>query len=136
MKSKVQFDLNGLNEAVITAKVAYTEDVRDKVAQTFTERLGYDSILATVYFIDHLAYRDDDGLEKMMRVVEIKPVGSYKEECERLAALMGDEYLDRMYRAIGREVKFRKRTSMGNMSYMHGQPVADGKREYLDEDNI
>jgi len=138
MKSKVQFDLNGLNEAVITAKVAYTEDVRDKVAKRFTESIGYNSILATVYFVDHGMIKDEEsGKEVNASIVEIKGVGSTCSDYEVLAALMGDVQLDLLGKAIKREIGFRNRTGKGNMSYNHGQLTAttEEERVYLPEDS-
>ena len=48
MQSKIRFDLNPENEAVVTSEIIYTDDVRDKVARTFYERLGYESNLAYI----------------------------------------------------------------------------------------
>jgi len=50
MKSKVTYDFDGLMKPVIRATVAYgTDDVRDKLARTFIENLGYDSNLCTIH---------------------------------------------------------------------------------------
>jgi hypothetical protein len=136
MRSKVQFDLNGLNEAVITAKISSTEDVRDKVANRFNQEFGYDSILATVYHIDCSSFKDEDGQERLIKTIEIKPVGSVLGESQRLASLMCDFQLDSLFSAIKREIEFRKRTNKGNVSYKCELVAAEEVRDYSVEDNL
>lgn len=52
MYSKVKFDLDSQDEAVISAGIVpSSHDVRDKIARTFIERLGYESNLALIQFL-------------------------------------------------------------------------------------
>lgn len=134
MKSKIQFDLNGLNQAVVSAKIANTEDVRDKVAKSFTEGFGYDSVLATVYHIHHSTWRDEENTERGMSHIEIRPVGSKMKDCQALASLLGDTQLELLNAAINRELAFRKRTGIGNAPYFHGEPIECVVRDYSVED--
>jgi hypothetical protein len=51
MKSKVTFDLDGQNRAVIQAQIIYTDDVRDKIAVKFKEAFRAASSIAVVHYL-------------------------------------------------------------------------------------
>lgn len=103
MKSKIKFDLNSQDQAVVTAEIIYTDDVRDKVARTFYERLGYDSNLA---FIEILPY--DTMGQEVRKGIEIKTFGgdpvSTLELCRNLSTLQ----LEMLLKNIPVELKRRK----------------------------
>lgn len=122
---------------MISAKITSTSDVRDKIAKSFTEDLGYASILATVFFIhNEPVFNEDTGKEQNMAHIEIKPVGSSWEDAIKLSQLMRDVELHDLFSAFKREIAFRKRTGFKWIIYnTENHPkCADEIRDYSIED--
>lgn len=112
MKSKIRFDLNGLNEAVVTAEIIHTNDVRDKVARTFHEGLGHESNLAYVEIHPDVEIHGiEDGKDATYkgRRIQIKTFGgdpqSTLELCKNLCTLQ----LEMLLKNIPVELKRRKK---------------------------
>ncbi len=113
MKSKIRFDLNASNESVITAEIVYTDDVRDKVARTFYEGLGYESNLAYLniqpdFQIPGLLNIGGKETDTMFagRRIEIKTFRG--EETDMLCQQLCSAQLEALLKAIPKELKRRK----------------------------
>lgn len=117
MKSKVKFDLNASNEAVITAEIVFTDDVRDKVARTFHEGLGYDSNLAYVNIHPHLEMpglvningKEVDGMIIVKRL-QIKTFGASPTETLELCRNLCTCQLESLLKNIPIELTRRKKS--------------------------
>jgi hypothetical protein len=109
MKSKIQFDLDGLNEAVITARIILTDDVRDKVAKRVTETLQGESCLMAAVCTGHNHLGTTDGVtyEDRYQDWRIHPVGPYPEDCAALTEWMGEMQLNNLFVAIIKEKAYR-----------------------------
>lgn len=70
MKSKVKFDLDDENDPIIVAEIENSEDLRDKVAKKFSDKLGFSSKYCRSIFHNRL-----DKTE-----IHITPIGSSLEE--------------------------------------------------------
>lgn len=135
MKSKINFDLNGHGEAVVTARIVLTDDVRDKVAKRFVEGLGYESILCSCWFTNHGVLKDEEGNDCDASMIEIRAVGSGLGDFQEFVSLMGNNGLDKLYEAVKREIKFRERTKIGGRSYTWRDEIESVERKYLPEDS-
>ncbi|WP_298845711.1 hypothetical protein [uncultured Clostridium sp.] len=98
MKSKLMFDINEHNQAVITANVILTDDLRDKTAIKFIERLGGDSNLLLVHFT----------LTEEGERVNIKSFGGSKEETSALLRGVSIHQLKSLEEELPKELKRRE----------------------------
>lgn len=111
MKSKIRFDLNSQDQAVVTAEIVYTDDVRDKVARTFYERLGYESNLAYVEIHpDTEIHGIQDGKDVSIkgRRIEIKTFGGDPQSTMELSKNLCTPQLEMLLKNIPSELKRRK----------------------------
>lgn len=118
MKSKIKFDLNGQNEAVVSAQIIFdSEDVRDKVARSFHEGLGYKSNLAYVEIhpdteihglLNSSAAATVIGVTMTGRNIQIKTFGGDAESTDKLCYLLCSTQLENLLKAIPKELKRRK----------------------------
>ena len=116
MESKIKFDLNGQNEAVVSATIIFeSEDVRDKVARTFYEGLGHYSNLAHVMiYPDNKIY----GLKNVNgtildagrngRMIQIKTFGGDMESTLKLCGELSTHQLEMLLTNIPAELEKRK----------------------------
>lgn len=98
MKSKCYFDLNGNDESVIVAEIVKSDDIRDKVAARFSERLGYESNLAVV----RISPNSNSGL-----LFEIVTVGSAEENAAVMCRELCTEQLVMLQKTIPMVLKER-----------------------------
>jgi len=111
MKSKISFDLNGRDEAVITASVTYSEDVRDKVAKRIMDNLQWESTMAFVYCAQTTPA--DHNTPHPTNVWEIRTISPTMEGSRFMAEYMSDIQLLRMHEAL--TVELNRRKSGGQM---------------------
>jgi hypothetical protein len=125
MKSKIFFDLNGRDEAVITASVTYSEDVRDKVAKRIMDNLEWESTLAFVYCVE--TSPADHNTPHPTHVWEIRTISPSPEGSRFMAEYMSDLQLIRMHDAITNELKRRKDggPEKNYFSHIHDIPVVE-----------
>lgn len=112
MESRIRFDLNSQDQAVVTAEIIYTDDVRDKVARTFYERLGYESNLA--YIEIHPDYeihgiRDTKDVSVKGKRIEIKTCGADPVSTLELCKNICTYQLEMLLKNIPVELKRRKK---------------------------
>lgn len=105
MKSKISFDLNGRDEAVITASVTYSEDVRDKVAKRIMDNLGAESTLAFVYCVQ--TSPADPNTPHPTHVWEIRTISPNPEGSRLMVQCMGTPQLNMIHDAIINELRRR-----------------------------
>lgn len=133
MKSSIKFDLNGQNEAVITAKIVQTDDVRDKVAKQNFERLRYESTLAFVYCVNHSVTAgivDNEPTQEW----EIKTVNPYQDDCDWLTQRLSNRQLYNLQEAIEKEIYYRKKganTIIGTGELIYGSEDNPRDKPYV-----
>lgn len=98
MRSKLMFDINEHNEAVISANVILTDDLRDKTAKKFIERLGGQSNLLFVHFV-----LTDEGER-----INVKSFGGNKEETSELLRGVNIHQLKSLAEELPKELKRRE----------------------------
>ena len=125
MKSKISFDLNGRDEAVITASVTYSEDVRDKVAKRMIDNLEGESTMAFVYCVQ--SSPADHNIPHPTNVWEIRTISPSPEGSRFMAEYMSGIQLLRMHEAIVAEMKRRQADGQRKnyFSYINDVPVAE-----------
>lgn len=74
MKSTLKIALGSMNEPVINMVVVPTDDIRDQLCQQFKERLGYESNLAFVEFLNNTSL-------DLSTTLSIQPI--HLSECSR-----------------------------------------------------
>lgn len=109
MKSKVKFDLHGDKDCIIAAKVAYSDDVRDKVACKFKEGFGHSSNLAFVYmqesvFLDHELMGDNSvavgTIDNKCTAITILPYAGTLEASRDLVNALSSEQRANLLQAL------------------------------------
>lgn len=98
MRSKLMFDINEHNEAVISANVILTDDLRDKTAKKFIERLGGLSNLLFIQFV----------LTEEGERVNIKSFGGSQEETSALLRGVNIHQLKSLEEELPKELKRRE----------------------------
>jgi len=91
MKSRLTFDLDSQNKAVILARVELTEDVRDKIAKQFQENFRTNGSLATISYFPSAT----DNLE-----FQITPYSADFKDCLELASNLSYEQMNQMTEAL------------------------------------
>lgn len=118
MKSKVQFDLTGQNDAVITARISYSDDVRDKVARSIKEKLS-GSQLMICHFVHDNAMADVIGSTDRFSELEIRPLPGGNTGFDELAKQLHNEDIQALIYSLQYELNYRKRTNEEALHYRH-----------------
>lgn len=88
MKSRVTFDLDGGNNPIILAHAEHSDDVRDKIAKRFVEKLGHSSNLAVISFMP----QSINGIQDL----HISPLPSSAFDSKEVERLIYDVSLDQL----------------------------------------
>lgn len=126
MESKIKFDLNSQNEAVVSATIIFdSEDVRDKVARNFYEGLGHYSNLAHITIMPDIkipgllggAMGAYANTEKTGRMIQIKTYGGTHQETIGLCENLCTEQLEVLLKIIPLELHKRKLEPSARIEY-------------------
>ncbi len=80
MKSKIKFDLDGDNQPIIVAEIQDSEDLRDKVAKRFAEKVNYSSWCKI-----NFSYTYDDKGKAIEKLITFDPIEGSIVELEKLS---------------------------------------------------
>jgi hypothetical protein len=105
MKSKVQFDIDQTGNPVVSMRVEVTDDVRDKLAKRFIEKLGHDSALAVISFRPDPIEGVSDAVINPVPPVDIF---STNDEIRKLLYYVGKNQMTRMIKLMDEELITRE----------------------------